>query len=64
MIKKDPALSRIPVVLYSGCLQENFGLRAYETEVEYFLPKTLNIRPILTAIGELLESKPDGHPNI
>ncbi len=59
LIKKDPALNRIPVVLYSGCVQENFALRAYETEVEYFLPKTLNIRPILTAIRELLESKPD-----
>jgi hypothetical protein len=30
--------------------------------VEYFLPKTLNIRPILTAIRKLLEATPDGRP--
>ena len=62
LIKKDPTLNQIPIVLYSGCLEENFALRAYETQVEYFLPKTLNVRPILTAIRKLLEAIPDRRP--
>jgi CheY-like chemotaxis protein len=62
LIKKDPTLNQIPIVLYSGCLEENFALRAYETQVEYFLPKTVNIRPILTAIRKLLEATPNGRP--
>ena len=62
LIKKDPTLNQIPIVLYSGCLEENFALRAYETQVEYFLPKTLNVRPILTAIRKLLETTPDRRP--
>ena len=60
--RQDPTLNQIPIVLYSGCLEENFALRAYETQVEYFLPKTLNVRPILTAIRKLLETTPDRRP--
>jgi len=59
LIKKDPTVNRIPIVLYSGCLEESVALLAHETQADYFLPKTANVRPILTAIRELLETAPD-----
>jgi CheY-like chemotaxis protein len=54
LIKSDPALRRIPIVLYSGHLEESFAILAYETKAEYFLPKAGNLRPILEAIKQLL----------
>lgn len=58
LVKSDPALQRIPIILYSGRLEESFAILAYETKAEYFLPKGGNIRPILEAIRQLLEGTP------
>ncbi len=55
LIKGDPALQRIPIILYSGRLEESFAVLAYETKAEYFLPKGGSIQPILEAIRQLLE---------
>ncbi len=55
-IKNDPALTQMPIILYSGQLEESFALRAYETKAEYFLPKGGGLRPILAAVQDLLES--------
>jgi CheY-like chemotaxis protein len=62
LLKKDPILRQIPIVLYSGCVGESFALRAYEIQVDYFLPKTVNVRSILTAIRDLLGTKQDARP--
>jgi len=59
LIKKDPSVNRIPIVLYTGHFDESIALLAHDTQAEYFLPKTANIRPILTAIRELLEATQD-----
>ena len=61
-MKKDPTLNRIPIVLYSGHLEDRFALLAHKTKAEYFLPKAGNVRPILTAIRELLETTREGRP--
>jgi CheY-like chemotaxis protein len=58
LIKGDPALQKIPIILYSGRLEESFAILAYETKAEYFLPKGGNLRPILEAIKQLLENTP------
>ncbi len=58
MIKGDPTLRHIPVILYSGHVEESFAIRAYETQAEYFVPKAGNLRPILKAIRDLLEGPP------
>lgn len=58
LIKTDPALQRIPIILYSGRLEESFAVLAYETRAEYFLPKAGNLAPILSAIRRLLEDAP------
>jgi DNA-binding response OmpR family regulator len=58
LVKSDPALQRIPIILYSGRLEESFAILAYETKAEYFLPKGGNGRPILEAIRQLLERTP------
>jgi DNA-binding response OmpR family regulator len=55
LIKRDPALSQVPIILYSGRLEESFAVLAYETKADYFLPKAGNVRPILDAIQQLLE---------
>lgn len=55
-IKNDPALTEMPIILYSGQLEDSFALLAYETKVEYFLPKVGGFRPILAAVQELLET--------
>ncbi len=60
MIKTDPALQHIPIILYSGRLEESFAVLAYETKAEYFLPKAGNLGPILSAIRRLLETTPAG----
>jgi CheY-like chemotaxis protein len=60
LIKKDPSVNRIPIVLYTGHFDESIALQAHETQAEYFLAKTANIRPILTAIRDLLETTPAG----
>ena len=57
LVKRDPALSEIPIVLYSGRLEESFAILAYETKADYFLPKAGNVRPILDAIRQLLEGE-------
>jgi CheY-like chemotaxis protein len=64
MIKTDPLLQNIPIILYSGRLEESFAVLAYETRAEYFLPKSGNLGPILLAIRRLLERTPaeDSHP--
>ena len=64
LIKTDPVLQRIPIILYSGRLEESFAVLAYETRAEYFLPKSGNLGPILSAIRKLLETTPagDSHP--
>ena len=59
MLKSNPSVRHIPIVLYSGLLEESFAILAYETKAEYFLPKAGNIRPILTAIRQLLECPRD-----
>jgi DNA-binding response OmpR family regulator len=58
LIKGDPALQKIPIILYSGRLEESFAILAYETKAEYFLPKAANMRPILDAIRQLLQGTP------
>jgi CheY-like chemotaxis protein len=58
LIKGDPVLQKIPIILYSGRLEESFAILAYETKAEYFLPKGGNLRPILEAIRQLLEGTP------
>ncbi|MBI4840249.1 MAG: response regulator [candidate division NC10 bacterium] len=58
MIKGDPTLRHIPVILYSGHVEESGAIRAYETQAEYFVPKAGNLRPILKAIRDLLEGTP------
>lgn len=58
LMKDDPALSKIPIVLYSGRLEESFAALAYETKAEYFVPKAGNLRPILDAIRQLAERTP------
>ena len=58
LIKGDPAFQKIPIILYSGRLEESFAILAYETKAEYFLPKGGNLRPILDAIRQLLEETP------
>ncbi len=55
-IKNDPALTQMPIILYSGQLEDSFALLAYETKAEYFLPKVGGFRPILAAVQELLET--------
>lgn len=55
LIKGDPALQKIPIILYSGRLEDSFAVLAYETKAEYFLPKGGSIQPILEAIRQLLE---------
>jgi len=62
LIKTDPSVNRIPIVLYTGHFDESIALLAHETQAEYFLPKTANIRPILTAIQELLETTSSARP--
>ena len=54
LIKTDPTLQHIPIVLYSGHLEESFSILAYETKAEYFLPKAGNLRSILDSIRRLL----------
>jgi two-component system response regulator MprA len=58
LIKSDPALRQIPIILYSGRLEESFAVLAYETKAEYFLPKAGNLRSILEAISQLMERTP------
>ena len=58
LMKDDPALSKIPIILYSGQLEESFAVLAYETKAEYFVPKAGNLRPILDAIRQLTERTP------
>jgi CheY-like chemotaxis protein len=55
-IKNDPALTRMPIILYSGDMGESFAFLAYQTKAEYFLPKVGSLRPILTAVRDLLET--------
>lgn len=55
-IKNDPALTQMPIILYSGQMGENFAILAYQTKAEYFLPKVGDLRPILTAVHDLLET--------
>jgi CheY-like chemotaxis protein len=55
-IKNDPTLTQMPIILYSGQLEESFALLAYQTKAEYFLPKVGGLRPILTAVRDLLET--------
>ncbi len=55
-IKNDPTLTQMPIILYSGHLEESFALLAYQTKAEYFLPKVGGLRPILTAVRDLLET--------
>jgi CheY-like chemotaxis protein len=62
MIKDDPALTRIPIILYSGQLEESFALQAYETKAECFLPKVGNLRRILEAVRNLLGTPPEARP--
>jgi len=64
MIKTDPVVQHIPIILYSGRLEESFAVLAYETKAEYFLPKAGSLAPILSAIRRLLETTPaeDSHP--
>jgi CheY-like chemotaxis protein len=62
VIKTDPAVQHIPIILYSGRLEESFAVLAYETKAEYFLPKAGNLGPILSAIRRLLESPPPEDP--
>lgn len=54
-IKNDPTLTRMPIILYSGDMGESFAFLAYQTRAEYFLPKGGGLRPILTAVRDLLE---------
>lgn len=61
-IKADPTLKHIPIILYSAILEESFALLAYETKVEYFLPKTGSIRPILVATRQLLDMPRETRP--
>ncbi len=60
LVKSDPALEKIPIILYSGRLEESFAVLAYETKADYFLPKGGTIRPILEAIRELLGGAAEG----
>ena len=55
-IKNDPALTQMPIILYSGQMGENFAILAYQTKAEYFLPKVGDLRPILTSVHDLLET--------
>jgi CheY-like chemotaxis protein len=55
-IKNDPALTRMPIILYSGHLGEGFAFLAYQTKAEYFLPKVGGLRAILRAVRDLLET--------
>ena len=55
-IKNDPALTQMPIILYSGQLGESFAVLAYQTKAEYFLPKVGGLRPILSAVRDLLET--------
>ncbi len=55
LIKSDPVLTHIPIVLYSGHLEESFAVLAHETNAEYFLPKPGSVKLILAAIKQLLE---------
>jgi two-component system alkaline phosphatase synthesis response regulator PhoP len=61
-IKNDPALTQMPIILYSGQLEESFALLAYETKAEYFLPKVGGVRPILAAVQDLLETSREAIP--
>ncbi len=56
LIKSDPTLQQIPIVLYSGHLEESFAVLAHETRAEYFLPKPGSVKLILAAIKQLLDS--------
>ena len=56
LIKSNPTLAQIPIILYSGQLEERFAILAYETKADYFLPKVGGLRSILAAVGELLEA--------
>lgn len=58
LIKDDPHLRHIPIVLYSGRVEESFAVKAYETKAEYFVTKAGNLRPVLTAIREVLKETP------
>lgn len=62
MIKSDPALTQMPIILYSGLLGESFSFLAYQTKAEYFLPKGGGFRPILTAVRQLLETPREAGP--
>jgi CheY-like chemotaxis protein len=61
-IKSDPTLTQMPIILYSGQLGESFAFLAYQTKAEYFLPKVGGLRPILTAVRDLLETPPEIGP--
>jgi len=53
-IKNDPTLTEMPIILYSGQVGESFAVLAYQSKVEYFLPKVGSLRPILSAVRDLL----------
>jgi diguanylate cyclase len=61
-IKSDPTLTQMPIILYSGQLGESFAFLAYQTKAEYFLPKVGGLRPILTAVRDLLETPQEMGP--
>ncbi len=61
-IKNDPTLTEMPIILYSAQLEESFAILAYQTKAEYFLPKVGGIRPILTAVRDLLETPREARP--
>jgi len=55
-IKNDPTLTQIPIILYSGQVGDSFALLAYQTKADCFLPKVGGLRPILSAVRELLDT--------
>jgi CheY-like chemotaxis protein len=55
-IKNDPTLTQIPIILYSGQVGDNCALLAYQTKADCFLPKVGGLRPILSAVRELLDT--------
>jgi DNA-binding response OmpR family regulator len=55
-IKNDPTLTQIPIILYSGQVGDSFAFLAYQTKADCFLPKVGGLRPILSAVRELLDT--------
>ena len=63
-IKNDPTLTQMPIILYSGHMGDSFAIEAYQSKAEYFLPKVGDLRPILTAVQDLLAVTREASPQV